>query len=143
MLFVASPPMVVAGPITKGLHLTTTITTHILTGEERRQLISPPGPSADQAGVCQGVAALESLVRCSTTTGSYSSEILSALDPLDQGDGGDICSGQRPNRKREGASIWSNWDSFLPRQLRAGQPHESRGVEFLVAVSSTMFTGRG
>lgn len=74
-LSVATPPVVVAGPITRGPNLTTTTTTHTLTGEERRLLISPPGPSVDQAGVCQGVAVVESLVRCSTTTGSYYSEI--------------------------------------------------------------------
>ena len=68
MLYVVTPPVVVAGTITRGLNQTTTITTHTLTGEERRILISPPGPFADQGGVCQGVP-VESWGQCSTTTG--------------------------------------------------------------------------
>ena len=54
------------------------------------------------------------------------------LDPLDQGDGRDLCSGQRPNGKREGARIWSNWNSFLSRHFRPGKSHEIRRVELLV-----------
>ena len=68
MLSVATLPMVVAGTITRGLNQTTTITTHTLTGEERKILTLPPGPFAGQGGVCQGVP-VESWVQCSTTTG--------------------------------------------------------------------------
>lgn len=141
VLSVATPPVVVAGKITRGPNLTTTITTHTLTGEEGKNLISPPGPFAGQGGVFQGVA-VESWVQCSTTTGEAVPTFQMSYS-LHQGDGRNICSGQRPSRSREGARIRSNWDSFLPRHLRAGQPYESRGVELLVAISSAMFPGRG
>ena len=141
----ATPPVVVAVPITRGLNPTTTITTHTLIGEERKILISSPGPFVDQGGVCQGVP-VESWMGCNITTGEViptSHRPDGALYPLDQGDGRDVCSGQRPNGKREGASIRSNRNSFLARHLRPGKPHESRRVELLVEISSAMLTGGG
>ena len=81
MLSVATLPMVVAGRITRGPNLTTTITTHTLTGKEGKILISPPGPFAGQGGVFQGVA-VESWVQCSITTGeavlTFSDELFSS-----------------------------------------------------------------
>ena len=68
MLSVATLPMVVAGPITRVPNPITTITTHTLTGEGTRLVISLPGHCVGQAGGCQEVAAEDS-VRCSTITG--------------------------------------------------------------------------
>ena len=64
----ATPAVAVVVPIIRGLNQTITITTHTLTGEGARLVISLPGHCVGQGGGCQEVA-VEDSVRCSTITG--------------------------------------------------------------------------
>ena len=123
----ATPPMVVAGPITRGPHLTTIITTHTLTGEGRRILVSPPGLSADQAGVCQELAAVESLVRCSITTGEafqrfYQPSILCSFRVMAETYAADRDRTEREKKRASGATgiPFSHATSVQGNPMRAG-----------------------
>ena len=110
---------------------------------ERTRLVtlSPPGPSVGQGGACPG-AAVASWAQCNTTTGDLPQQQPDQPSQR-QGDGGDVRYGQGQNRAGEAARLGSHRHPLLPRHLGAGQPHESRGVEVELEISSAMHARAG